>query len=192
MPPSIQSHQKPEYRTLAAEDIDLDNIGTLTLGETRIEIIDPVADYAALMEELFDFDEFLARARKFMPHRPEAHLRYSLTHSLKQTETGKFTWKRDRRARPSTQVQAEDLKQRTAERIRLRWEDVSNISPPTILFRGADSKILSPETADQMIDTLPNGRLAVIADATHNVHSDNPKGFARELDSFLQEVLKLD
>ena len=45
-----------EYRTLAAEDIELDTIGTLTLGETRVEIIDPVADYAALMEELFDFD----------------------------------------------------------------------------------------------------------------------------------------
>ena len=45
-----------EYRTLDTEDIDLDSIGTLSLGETRVEIIDPVADYAALMEELFDFE----------------------------------------------------------------------------------------------------------------------------------------
>jgi len=44
-----------EYQTLAAEDIDLDTIGTLSLGETQVEIIDPVADYAALMEHLFDF-----------------------------------------------------------------------------------------------------------------------------------------
>ena len=44
-----------EYRTLAAEEIDLDTIGTLSLGETRVEIIDPVADYATLMEHLFDF-----------------------------------------------------------------------------------------------------------------------------------------
>jgi len=43
------------YRTLASEEIDLDTIGTLSLGETRVEIIDPVADYAALMEDLFDF-----------------------------------------------------------------------------------------------------------------------------------------
>jgi phosphoglucomutase len=44
------------YRTLAAEDIDLDTIGTLSLGETRVEIIDPVTDYAALMAELFEFE----------------------------------------------------------------------------------------------------------------------------------------
>jgi phosphoglucomutase len=43
------------YRTLASGDIDIDTPGTLPLGETRVEIIDSVADYAALMEELFDF-----------------------------------------------------------------------------------------------------------------------------------------
>ncbi len=44
-----------EYRVLAAEDIDLDTIGSLSVGKTSVEIIDPVADYAALMEHLFDF-----------------------------------------------------------------------------------------------------------------------------------------
>ena len=43
------------YRTLTTEEIDLDTISTLSLGETRVEVIDPVADYAALMEDLFDF-----------------------------------------------------------------------------------------------------------------------------------------
>jgi len=45
-----------KYRTLDTEDIDLDSIGSQSLGETRVEVIDPVADYAALMEELFDFE----------------------------------------------------------------------------------------------------------------------------------------
>ena len=44
-----------EYRTLESADIDLDTPGTVTLGQTAIEVIDPVADYAALMEALFDF-----------------------------------------------------------------------------------------------------------------------------------------
>lgn len=34
----------------------LSNLGSYTLGDMRIEIVDPVEDYAALMEELFDFD----------------------------------------------------------------------------------------------------------------------------------------
>ena len=45
-----------EYRTLEADEIDLDRIDSLSLGETRVEVIDPVADYAALMEDLFDFE----------------------------------------------------------------------------------------------------------------------------------------
>jgi phosphoglucomutase len=45
-----------EYRTLAAGEIDLDTIGAVALGKTRVEIIDAVTDYAALMEDLFDFE----------------------------------------------------------------------------------------------------------------------------------------
>ena len=44
-----------EYRVVDTEDIDLDTLGQLALGETTVEIIDPVTDYAALMERLFDF-----------------------------------------------------------------------------------------------------------------------------------------
>ncbi|UCC56849.1 MAG: alpha-D-glucose phosphate-specific phosphoglucomutase [Gammaproteobacteria bacterium] len=45
-----------EYRTLAAGEIDLDTIGAVALCKTRVEIIDTVTDYAALMEDLFDFE----------------------------------------------------------------------------------------------------------------------------------------
>ncbi len=38
-----------------APDVDLDTIGTTQVGDLTVEVIDPVADYAALMEELFDF-----------------------------------------------------------------------------------------------------------------------------------------
>lgn len=44
-----------EYRTILVDDIDLDKLGAVSLGATTIEIIDPVADYADLMESLFDF-----------------------------------------------------------------------------------------------------------------------------------------
>jgi phosphoglucomutase len=38
-----------------APDIDLGSIGTQKSGDMTVEIIDPVADYAALMQTLFDF-----------------------------------------------------------------------------------------------------------------------------------------
>ncbi|TAN60667.1 MAG: alpha-D-glucose phosphate-specific phosphoglucomutase, partial [Magnetospirillum sp.] len=43
------------YRILEADVVDLDRLGTTTLGEMAVEVFDPVADYAALMESLFDF-----------------------------------------------------------------------------------------------------------------------------------------
>jgi phosphoglucomutase len=43
------------YRIFDAPDIALDQIGESKLGEMTIEVIDPVADYARLMESLFDF-----------------------------------------------------------------------------------------------------------------------------------------
>ena len=50
-----------EYRILSAETtIDLDTLGIQTLGDMVLEVIDPVADYAELMEQLFDFDAIRA------------------------------------------------------------------------------------------------------------------------------------
>jgi phosphoglucomutase len=49
-----------EYRIVDAPDIDLDQLGETMLADAVIEVIDPVADYAALMESLFDFDRIAA------------------------------------------------------------------------------------------------------------------------------------
>jgi phosphoglucomutase len=43
------------YKIAEHSDIDLDHIGESKLGEMIVQIIDPVTDYADLMEELFDF-----------------------------------------------------------------------------------------------------------------------------------------
>lgn len=43
------------YRIVTAPDIDLDAIGAATVAGMTVEVIDSVADYAELMESLFDF-----------------------------------------------------------------------------------------------------------------------------------------
>jgi len=45
-----------EYHIAEAQDVDLDTQGATVLAGMDVEIVDPVTDYAALMEELFDFD----------------------------------------------------------------------------------------------------------------------------------------
>jgi phosphoglucomutase len=44
------------YAIVDAHDVALDKIGEQRLGDARVQIVDPVADYAELMESLFDFD----------------------------------------------------------------------------------------------------------------------------------------
>ncbi|UXM94986.1 alpha-D-glucose phosphate-specific phosphoglucomutase [Bartonella sp. HY329] len=50
-----------EYLIEDSEDIDLDVTGHYLIGDMVVEIIDPVKDYADLMEELFDFNLIKAK-----------------------------------------------------------------------------------------------------------------------------------
>ena len=44
------------YRITTSPDIDLNRIGETALGGMVVQVVDPVADYAALMQSLFDFE----------------------------------------------------------------------------------------------------------------------------------------
>ena len=48
------------YDMIETQDIDLSAIGTHELAGMEIEVVDPVADYAELMESLFDFPKIAA------------------------------------------------------------------------------------------------------------------------------------
>lgn len=51
-----RSREIGEYRIVQIPDIDLDRLDEHRFGNTTIRVIDPVADYAELMTQLFDFD----------------------------------------------------------------------------------------------------------------------------------------
>jgi len=65
------------YRLVEARDIDLHRLGETRLGEMRVCIIDPVADYADLLESLFDF-EGIAR----LLARPDFRMRFDAMHAV--------------------------------------------------------------------------------------------------------------
>ncbi|CAM3672974.1 alpha-D-glucose phosphate-specific phosphoglucomutase [Litorimonas haliclonae] len=45
-----------QYKIVKESDINLSDIGETHLGEMTVKIIDPVADYLTMMEDIFDFD----------------------------------------------------------------------------------------------------------------------------------------
>ena len=142
--------------------------------------------FAQATETLARFEDFLERAVEFNPDRPLDHLRYSLTHALRQTDEG-WTWKNDRRERPKLDEDAR--KQQWDERASLLWDAVRSIEVPTLLMRGSESKILSDEHAREVVAAMKRAELVEIPRARHTVQGDNPADFARELDAFLQRTL---
>ncbi len=50
-----RSREIDRYLIVDAPDVDIDRLGEHAVGDMTVEVIDPVEDYAALMETLFDF-----------------------------------------------------------------------------------------------------------------------------------------
>ena len=65
------------YFIIETPDIDLDRLGTVTVGDLTVEVIDPVKDYEELMEELFDFD-----AIKAAIHEGSLNIRFDALHAI--------------------------------------------------------------------------------------------------------------
>lgn len=51
------------WLTVDAPDVDLDTLGSTKVGDLTVEVIDSVADYAELMESLFDFNAIRANVQ---------------------------------------------------------------------------------------------------------------------------------
>jgi len=57
---AVGSREITTYKIADLGDIDLDQLGSLPVGDTQVEIVDSVADYAELMASLFDFEAIRA------------------------------------------------------------------------------------------------------------------------------------
>jgi pimeloyl-ACP methyl ester carboxylesterase len=107
-------------------------------------------------------------------------------HWTRRLPDGRFELKLDpqfnvrRAAQPAAERAAAE--KRDAERV---WDILRKLPCPALVVRGAASDILSPETADRMVDGgIPGAKLAVVPRAAHSVMLDNPEGFRRELCRF--------
>lgn len=66
-----------QYYTVDLDPIDIDRVGEVDLGMAKIQVIDPVSDYADLMEELFDF-----AAMKQLLSGPDFRFRFDAMHAV--------------------------------------------------------------------------------------------------------------
>lgn len=125
------------------------------------------------------FDWLVERVKQYNPRRSTDQIRGSLVNHLRRQEDGSWTWKHDRR-RGIRRDRGGELNEEA-------WRDLARVRAPTLVVRGAESYILSAQTAAKMTDVVPNAHLVEIPDAGHLVPGDNPVAFEGAVRRFLTE-----
>jgi len=105
-------------------------------------------------------------------------LRQRVRHGLKRLPDGGLTWKYAKGLRDMMRAGRRDVVD--------LWEPLARIPCPTLVVRGAESDILSPEVAKKMTERLPDGRLVEIPGAAHTVPADRPDDFVGHVRAFLE------
>jgi len=133
---------------------------------------------ATAPERFASFDEAFAWQRAANPRYSDAMLRHRVLHGTRPAADGGLVWKYDRGLRDAVRAG--------------RWRDPVDLWPawralgcPTLLVRGADSDVLSPETARRMVEENPRARLVEVPGAGHTVPGDQPAVFQALLAEFL-------
>jgi pimeloyl-ACP methyl ester carboxylesterase len=140
-------------------------------GATRIQTGVQAKDVFGSRDEAFA----AARAGNSVP--PEAHHRSRVDQNLMRTDDGLFTWRYDRALRSPGTVRARDPE--------AGWRAVADIAVPTLLIRGENSDILSPELAQRMLDANANIKLTTVSGSGHSVPLDKPTEFLAAARAFL-------
>lgn len=132
---------------------------------------------AGTPERFESVEAAVAFARAANPRYTDAMLRHRVLHGTRPAGGG-FVWKYDRALREAVRAG------RFSDPIDL-WPLWSAVTCPVLLVRGADSDVLSHETAKRMLETNPRARLVEVPGAGHTVPGDQPDAFRRLLADFL-------
>lgn len=133
---------------------------------------------ATAPERFESVDEVVTHMRVNAPLYTEALLRHRAEHAVRALPGGGFTWKYDRALRDA-------IRQGRMRVPTDLWPQWRAITCPTLLVRGAQSDVLSDETAKRMVDELPLAQLVVVPGAGHTVPGDQPAAFQSLLREFL-------
>lgn len=104
-------------------------------------------------------------------------------HRMKENWAGRWVFRHD----PELYWIVDDAPGWSKEDSKQMWEQLASISCPTLVLRGEESDLLSPEAAGKITDAIPNATLVEVPGAGHSIHSGAPDLFREAVLGFLQE-----
>ena len=145
-----------------------------------------IRNFVEQEDELDSIDAFVDRVIKYNPRRDPIQIRGSIVNNLRELPNGKWTWKYDKILRSPGRMggtQDPDMTNRL-------WNYVESLQCPTLVVRGDKSDIIATNTADEMANRIPNGKVAIVENAGHLVMGDNPSGFESAVTQFIKTLHK--
>ncbi len=127
-------------------------------------------------------EEAAAAIARYLPHREPRRPGGGLLKTLERRDDGRYYWRWD----PAMLAGRQPLDLAAYER--KVAADLRRVTVPTLVVRGANSEILTRETAEEMLDILPDGRLVEVAGAHHMVAGDDNNAFMAALLAFIDAL----
>ncbi|PZC44367.1 MAG: non-heme chloroperoxidase [Chloroflexi bacterium] len=136
-------------------------------------------------KDYFDsIEEMVSAVQVFRPDRTKNQIVASVMRNAKQHADGRWSWKYD----PVLKRQTSRYEQTEKDRMQL-WKSLESITCPTLFVRGAESDVVSAETATELVSRMQNAIEVTVNGAGHLVTTDNPIGFIESIDPFLKSGL---
>lgn len=183
----LVGHSMGGLNSVAYTNAHPDRVRTLVLVDVGPEAakqgVDNIMRFTRGPDEL-EFEEFVEMAHRFNQRRTIENIRERMRHRLKQSESGKWTWKFDKRFRDPES----GLKIGSGLSNDESWQLFRNIAVPTLIVRGGESDVLTPAVAERCAQEMQRARLVVVPGAGHSVPGDSPDAFTEAVREFLADV----
>jgi pimeloyl-ACP methyl ester carboxylesterase len=165
-------------------------VTALIVIETAPEVlrsgIETVRRLMATGEEFSSLEQAVEAFRPYLPYASVEQLERRVRASFTVNDDGMYIWDFDPAFRdPSVRPPDPDPGQR---RVADLWDYADRIQCPTMIVRGAETDMLTPEAIQRLHRRIAGSRVSLIEDAGHHVPTDQPASLALNVREFLQSI----
>lgn len=134
-------------------------------------------------------EEAIEAFREYFPYATTEQIERRVRASLTVNDDGMYVWDFDPIFRdPTSRPPDPDPGQR---RLSDLWDCADRVQCPTMIVRGSETDMLTPEAIQRLHRRVSGSRVSLIEDAGHSVPTDQPAALSLNIREFLQSIASL-
>ena len=168
-------------------------VTALVVVETAPEVlrsgIETIRRLLASGSSFTSLDDAVESFREFFPYATTEQIERRVRASLTVNDDGVYVWDFDPILRdPTSRPPDPDPGQR---RLSDLWDCADRVQCPTMIVRGSETDMLTPEAIQRLHRRVSGSRVSLIEDAGHSVPTDQPAALSLNIREFLQSIASL-